>query len=152
VVQHIARGFTRGLAEWLNSLCDLRVKVAEPGEPLAAHTVHLAPDDRHLGVAAPGVVALSSAAPVGGFRPAGSFLFESAARWCGSAMTAVVLTGMGEDGVAGLRAVRQAGGRILAQDEASSVVWGMPGAAAAAGLPDLLAPPEEIAARLAGEP
>jgi two-component system chemotaxis response regulator CheB len=152
VVQHIAGGFTRGLADWLNSACGLRVKPAEAGEPLAPHTVYLAPDDRHLGVSARGAVALSASEPVGGFRPSASYLFESAARAYGPAVTAVILTGMGEDGLAGLRAVRQAGGRVLAQDEASSVVWGMPGAAVAAGLADLVLPPEEIAARLSAEP
>ena len=93
-------------------------------------------------------VAVSDSAPVGGFRPAGTHLFESVAAVYGSSVTAVILTGMGHDGVEGLRSVRRAGGRILAQDEKSSVIWGMPGAAAAAGLPDLILPLEEIAARL----
>jgi two-component system chemotaxis response regulator CheB len=91
---------------------------------------------------------MSSAAPVGGFRPSGTYLFESVARSRGSAAVAVILTGMGEDGLAGLWAVRRAGGRILAQDEASSVVFGMPGAAVAAGLPDFVGPPDAIAGRL----
>src|SRR5262249_52695909 len=77
VVQHIARGFTEGLADWLGKGTALRVKVAEAGEPLAPHTVYLAPEDRHLGVAGRAVL-LSAAAPVGGFRPSGTFLFESA--------------------------------------------------------------------------
>jgi two-component system chemotaxis response regulator CheB len=148
VVQHITRGFTAGLAEWLNTVCDMHVKVAGQGEAPAPRTVYLAPDDRHLGVAGDGRIALSAAAPVGGFRPSGTFLFESVARAHGPAAVAVILTGMGEDGLAGLRAVRQAGGRILAQDERSSVVFGMPGAAVAAGLPDFVGPPEAIAARL----
>jgi two-component system chemotaxis response regulator CheB len=148
VVQHIARGFAEGLADWLNSVCDLRVRVAEQGEPLLPHTVYLAPDDRHLGVSAQGTIALSAGPPVGGFRPAGTYLFESVARVYGPAATAVILTGMGDDGLVGLRAVHQAGGRIIAQDEKSSVVWGMPGVAVAAGLPDLILAPEEMAAHL----
>jgi two-component system chemotaxis response regulator CheB len=148
VVQHITRGFTAGLADWLNTVCDLHVKVAEHGEAPAPRTVHLAPDDRHLGVGGDGRIALSAAAPVGGFRPSGTFLFESVARAHGPAAVAVILTGMGEDGLAGLRAVRRAGGRILAQDERSSVVFGMPGAAVAAGLPDFVGPPEGIASQL----
>ena len=148
VVQHITRGFTNGLAAWLNTLCDLHVKVAEHGERLASHTVYIAPDDRHLGVSNQAVVALSAAPPVGGFRPSGTFLFESAARAFGPAATAVILTGMGDDGVAGLRAVRQAGGRIIAQDEETSVVYGMPGAAVAAGLADQVLPLDRVAARL----
>jgi two-component system chemotaxis response regulator CheB len=149
VVQHITRGFTTGLADWLNTVAGLRVKVAAEGEGLMPHTVYLAPDDRHLGVAAEGKVALSTGPAVGGFRPSGTYLFESVARSHGPAAVAIVLTGMGEDGLAGLRAVRLAGGRILAQDEASSVVFGMPGAAVAAGLPDYVGTPAAIAARLA---
>jgi len=148
VVQHIARGFTRGLADWLNTVCDLRVKLADAGEPLAPHTVYVAPDDRHLGVAAPGVVSLSGSPPVGGFRPAGTYLFESVARVYGAGVTAIIMTGMGEDGLVGLRAVRKAGGRIFSQDEKSCVVFGMPGVAVAEGLPDLILPPEEMATHL----
>ena len=108
----------------------------------------MAPDDRHLGVSAQAVVTLSAAPPVGQFRPSGTFLFESAARAFGPSLVAVILTGMGDDGVEGLRAVRQAGGRVIAQDQASSVVWGMPGAAVAAGLADDVLPLDAIPARL----
>jgi two-component system chemotaxis response regulator CheB len=152
VVQHITPGFVRGLADWLNGSCDLRVKVAEGGEPLAPHTVYLAPDGHHLGLAGPDTVALSAAPPVGGFRPSATHLFESVARACGPATTAVILTGMGDDGVAGLRAVRRAGGRVIAQDEKSCVVFGMPGAAVAAGLADLVLPLDGIAPQLLGGP
>src|SRR5439155_23563979 len=100
-------GFTRGLADWLGTAGPLRVKVAEAGEPLTAGAAYLAPDDRHLGVAGRAAVLLSDAPPVGGFRPSASFLFESAARAFGAAAVAVVLTGMGEDGVDGLPAVRR---------------------------------------------
>ncbi len=149
VVQHITAGFTAGLADWLNKVSGLHVKIAEDGEALAAHTVYLAPDDRHLGVSPRGKVALSAAPPVGGFRPSGTYLFESVARVYGAAAVAVILTGMGDDGVAGLRAVRQAGGRVIAQDEKSCVIFGMPGCAIAAGLADVVLPLDNMAARLA---
>jgi two-component system chemotaxis response regulator CheB len=149
VVQHITRGFTTGLAAWLDTVCLLHVKVAEDGETLAPHTVYLAPDDRNLGVTERGTVALSSEPAVGGFRPSATFLFESVARVAGAATVAFILTGMGEDGVQGLRAVRRAGGRIFAQDEESCVVFGMPAAAIAAGLPDRVLPLDALAARLA---
>jgi two-component system chemotaxis response regulator CheB len=148
VVQHITAGFTTGLADWLDSVCDLRVKVAEPGEALAPSTVYLAPDNHHLGVAGRAAIAVAGAPPVGGFRPSGTYLFESVARSFGGAAVAVILTGMGEDGVQGLRAVRRAGGRVIAQDEKTSVVFGMPGAAVAAGLADQVLPLDAIAARL----
>jgi two-component system chemotaxis response regulator CheB len=148
VVQHITPGFAPGLATWLNSVSNLRVKLAEQGKPLRPHTVYLAPDGRHLGVTPQATAILSSAAPVGGFRPSGTFLFESVAAAFGTAAVAVILTGMGEDGVAGLRAVRAAGGRIIAQDEQTCIVFGMPGAAVAAGLADQVLPLDAIAGRL----
>jgi two-component system chemotaxis response regulator CheB len=136
VVQHIAAGFVGGLADWLGSTCALRVKVAESGEPLARRTVYLAPDDRHLGVRLDQRILLSDEPPISGFRPSADFLFETAARVSAGAMTAVMLTGMGTDGVTGLHVVKSCGGRVVAQDEATSVVYGMPQAAAAAGLVD----------------
>jgi two-component system chemotaxis response regulator CheB len=100
-------------------------------------------------VSAPGVVELSEGPPLNGFRPSGTYLFESAARLYGPALAAVILTGMGSDGVAGLKAVRAAGGTVLAQDEASSVVFGMPQEALAAGVVDAVLGVEAIAPRLA---
>jgi two-component system chemotaxis response regulator CheB len=148
VVQHISPGFTAGLASWLDAICPVRIKVARQGEVPVPRTVYIAPDDRHLGVSAQGQIALSSAPPLGGFRPSGTFLFESVARVYGASAIGVILTGMGEDGVEGLRAIRRAGGRIIAQDEKSSIIFGMPGAAVAAGLPDVVLPLDAIAARL----
>ncbi len=148
VVQHITPGFIDGLADWLNRGSDLHVKVAEDGESLAQHTVYLAPDDRHLEVTPRAAVRLARAAPVGGFRPSGTVLFESAARAYGPAAVGVILTGMGEDGVVGLRALREAGGRVIAQDEQSSVIFGMPGAAVAAGLADLVLALDAVPAHL----
>ncbi len=148
VVQHITPGFTDGLATWLGSVCPLRVRTATHGEPLEPGSAYLAPDGRHLGVSGR-AAALSDAPPIGGFRPSGTHLFESAARAFGAATVAVILTGMGDDGVEGLRAVRRAGGRVIAQDEESSVVFGMPGAAIAAGLADAVLPLDAIAGRLA---
>ncbi len=149
VVQHIATGFVAGLAEWLGASCNLRVKVAEHGEPLARRTVYLAPEERHLGVTADGRAALVDAPPVSGFRPSGTYLFASAARAYGTGVVAVILTGMGSDGVEGLKEVRAAGGRVLAQDEASSVVYGMPGEAVAAGVVDAVVGLDELGPRLA---
>lgn len=151
VVQHITPGFTAGLAAWLSSVCPVRVRVAEDGENLRPGTAYLAPDDRHLGVSGRGTVTLHDSAPVGGFRPSGSFLFESVARAFGASAVAVILTGMGDDGVEGLRAVRRAGGLVVAQDEATSVIFGMPGAAIAAGLADAVLPLGDIAPFLLNE-
>lgn len=148
VVQHIAKGFVNGLASWLNGGSGVRVRVAEEDEPAVPGTAYLAPDERHLGVSPAGRILISSAPPVDGFRPSGTFLFESAARALGAAALAVILTGMGRDGVEGLRRLKALGGRILAQDEASSVVFGMPAAAIEAGLADEVLALEAVAERL----
>jgi two-component system, chemotaxis family, protein-glutamate methylesterase/glutaminase len=148
VVQHIAHGFVAGFVDWLNAGSPLDIRVARHGDAIAPRTVYLARDDQHLGLLDRHTLAVSSAPPVGGFRPSASFLFESVARLYGRAATAVVLTGMGQDGLEGLRAVRASGGRIIAQDEQSSIVFGMPGAAVGAGLADLTLPLSAIAFRL----
>lgn len=148
IVQHITPGFTAGLVAWLDSCCALRVKLAEAGEPLAAGTAYVAPDGHHLLVAPTAMLSLGATPPVGGFRPSATPLFASVAAAFGPAATAVILTGMGEDGVEGLRAVRRAGGRVIAQDESTSVVFGMPAAAIAAGLADVVLPLDSIAPRL----
>jgi two-component system chemotaxis response regulator CheB len=147
LVQHITAGFVDGFAAWLDSQVALRVKVAEADEPLRDGVVYVAPEGRHLGCAGRHVK-LAGAAPIGGFRPSATWLFRAAAEQYGRDALGVVLTGMGDDGVAGLRDLRAAGGRVIAQDEASSVVWGMPGAAVAAGLADAVVPLADIAARV----
>jgi two-component system chemotaxis response regulator CheB len=148
LVQHIAPGFVDGLAAWLNTAASLPVRVAADGDALEAGTVYLAPDDHHLCVPDSSRIGIARSAPVNGFRPSATVLFESVARAFGPSALAVILTGMGEDGVAGLRVIRQCGGRIVAQDEETSVVFGMPGAAVAAGLADVTLPLGAIAPRL----
>jgi two-component system chemotaxis response regulator CheB len=150
VVQHISEGFTAGLVSWLGSGIPLPVKVAEDGEPLAAGTIYVAAERRHLEVTGQGTVALSNGPAVGGFRPSATVLFESVAARYGPAAAVVVLTGMGRDGFDGVVAVKKAGGRVLAQDEATSVVFGMPGVVVAEGLADVVGPVEVLADRLRG--
>ncbi len=147
VVQHIARGFVAGLAQWLDGETALDVRVARDGEAALPGTVYIAPDDRHLGVSGGHTVrvALSDAPPVGTFRPSASHLFESAGRALGRALVAVILTGMGDDGVSGLRVARGLGGEVVAQDEETSVIYGMPREAARAGVVDVVLPLPEIA-------
>jgi two-component system chemotaxis response regulator CheB len=151
VVQHMPAGFTALLADHLNRLGRLPCAEAREGEALRPGRLYLAPGDRHLLVreAAGGMVAqLSDGAPENFCRPAVDPLLRSLVGLCGGKLVAAILTGMGQDGLEGCRALARAGGTVLAQDEASSVVWGMPGAVARAGLAAQLAPPEEIAARL----
>lgn len=152
VVQHIARGFTAGLAHWLSGATALTVKLAELGEPARGGVVFVAPDDRHLGVRRDAYgalrIQLDPAPPIGSFRPSATYLFRSCAETAGAGLVAVICTGMGDDGVDGLRDVRRFGGRVLSQDEASSVIFGMPREAQRAGVVDEVLPLGSLARRL----
>jgi chemotaxis response regulator CheB len=132
VVQHIAQGFEEGMARWLARETALAVRVARQGEPIRPATAYLAPAGRHL-TALAGTVFLDDGPEEGGFRPSASVLFRSLAREYAGAAAGVVLTGMGEDGAAGLLVLRERGGVTLAQGPRSSVVFGMPRAAAERG-------------------
>jgi two-component system chemotaxis response regulator CheB len=148
VVQHIARGFVEGLAGWLDAVTPHRVRVATHGEQLQPGTVYLAPDDHQLWITRRGTVDLSRRAAVGGFLPSASVLFSALAESYGASALGVIMTGMGQDGVDGLRELRATGAHVLAQDEETSVVFGMPAAAIAAGLVDAVLPLPMIGPRL----
>jgi two-component system chemotaxis response regulator CheB len=148
LVQHMARGFLDGFAQWLNGECALSVRVARGAEMLEPGTVYVAPDDLHLGVSATRQAVAIRGDPVNGFRPSASVLFESAANAYGSGLGCVILTGMGSDGVSGLRRVKDRGGYVIAQDEATSLIYGMPGEAVRAGVVDISLPLDVIAESL----
>jgi two-component system chemotaxis response regulator CheB len=149
VVQHNTHGFMPALAKWLNECGNVRVVVATHGGELRPGVMYIGPDHRHIGVTSGGVCALSDGPPIAGFRPSATFLFRSLALAYGPRALSVILTGMGSDGVEGLAAARAAGGQVLAQDEKSSVVWGMPGAAVNAGVVDHVVELDGIAAAIA---
>jgi len=140
IVQHMPELFTRIFAERLNGRCPLQVREAVEGEPVRAGTVYIAKGNWHMEVAAaartgsPPTLRLHQGAPENHCRPAVDVLFRSVAAVYGAGALAVVLTGMGSDGMLGCRVIREHGGSVLAQDQASSTVWGMPGAVANAGL------------------
>ncbi|MEO8334716.1 MAG: chemotaxis-specific protein-glutamate methyltransferase CheB [bacterium] len=152
IVQHIARGFTTGLAHWLGGDTALDVRVAELNELAEPGTVYIAPDDRHIGcrVDRAGAIriVLDDSPADGAFRPSASYMFRSVAESLGRNSVSVILTGMGDDGIAGLRAVKAVGGKVIAQDEASSVIYGMPREAARAGVVDAVVSLNGIARRL----
>lgn len=151
VVQHMPPVFTRQLAARLDRLGPSTVVEAGDGETLAPGTVYIAPGDHHLElVPAPSGARthLHQGPPVNFCRPAVDVMLRSAVAVYGGDLLTVVLTGMGSDGRAGCEAVVGAGGHVVVQDEASSVVWGMPGAVAGAGLAHAVMPVEEIAATL----
>lgn len=133
VVQHIAQGFLAGMAEWLAQTTGMRVHIASHGTtPLAGH-VYLAPDDFQMGICPEGAIVLTRGEPEEHLRPAVSFLFRTLAQAYGPNALAVLLTGMGKDGAAEMKLLRDQGAITIAQDQESSVVHGMPGAAIALG-------------------
>lgn len=148
IVQHIARGFTGGLAEWLAQSADFPVHVTRDGEVLRAGQAHVAPEGWHMSVTNGGRVALTGEPPENGLRPSVSHLFRSVAETYGPRAAGVLLTGMGKDGAEALKRMKDRGAVTFAQDEASSIVHGMPGEAIGLGAVDYVLPPEKIAAAL----
>ncbi|HSV74877.1 MAG TPA: chemotaxis-specific protein-glutamate methyltransferase CheB [Chthonomonadales bacterium] len=146
VVQHLPAGFTKSLAASLARNSALAVSEGQPGQALRVGAVMVAPAGWHTVFDARGCARMTQDPPIHGVRPAADVTLLSLAERFGSRVVAVVLTGMGRDGAVGARAVRTAGGRCLAQDEATSVVYGMPKAAADNGAADSVLPLGAIAA------
>jgi len=142
VVQHIAVGFGEGLVEWLDGSVPAPVRLAAEGD-MASHGIWFAPDDAHLVVDPSMTLSLDRETRGGAHMPAVDILFKSLAAAAGDESIGVVLTGMGADGADGVRAIGEAGGLTMAQDEASSAVYGMPRVARDAGA-DLILPLDEI--------
>lgn len=148
IVQHIAPGFLPGLAEWLGQTTGFQVQIASHGMlPMPGH-VYLAPDEFQMGVGAHGEIHLTQDATEAGLRPAVSCLFRSLAQRFGPRATGVLLTGMGKDGAAELKLMRDAGAVTIAQDRESSVVHGMPGEAVRLDAATHILPADKIAAAL----
>jgi len=152
VVQHMPPTFTRSLAANLTRRIGREVVEAADGELVQSSRVYIAPGGKHLAVRRDStgrlITVCTEQPPEGGCRPSANVLFRTAAATLGAELAAIVLTGMGNDGTAGLGSVRRAGGLVIAQDEASSVVWGMPRSALEAGLTDLVLPLAQIAPSL----
>ncbi|GIF11078.1 protein-glutamate methylesterase/protein-glutamine glutaminase [Actinoplanes teichomyceticus] len=151
ITQHMPPVFTKMFAERLDRSTPLKVVEAGDGMELNPGTVYIAPGDRHLVFNRRGtstLTQLSNAPQENSCRPAVDVMFRSVAALYGGTAFAAVLTGMGQDGRGGAKVLRDAGCEVLAQDEASSVVWGMPGAVVAAGLADEVLPLDRIAGAL----
>lgn len=151
ITQHMPPTFTTILAEHLTRACGRPVREGQDGEPVVAGRVYVAPGAIHMQVARRDnnvVLVLRDGPPVNFCKPAVDPLFSTAAQVWGAACLAVVLTGMGSDGQRGGADIVAAGGSVIAQDEASSVVWGMPGAVAQAGLCSAILPLSQIAQKV----
>jgi two-component system chemotaxis response regulator CheB len=149
VVQHMGAAFMEGFAAWLNGVVGLTVSVAREGERAEAGHAYVAPGDRHLELGAGGHLRITDAPPVGGQRPAATALFRSVAKYAGARGIGVLLTGMGEDGAAGLLEMRRAGASTVAEDESTAVVFGMPAAAIRLSAAGTVLPLDRISAHLA---
>lgn len=145
IVQHISEGFAEGMASWLGKSISLPVKIAEHEERLQDGHVYLAPAAVQMGVAKGRIIIDKTACAENGLRPSVSFLFRSVADEYGMYGLGVLLTGMGKDGAAELKALRKKGALTIAQDEASAVVNGMPGEAVKLQAASHVLPPVEIA-------
>jgi two-component system chemotaxis response regulator CheB len=136
IAQHIPKSFSGPFAKRMNSGCAMTVLEAEDGQQVLPGHVYIAPGDRHLLLARDGaryVCRLDNGEPVNRHKPSVDVLFRSVAQSAGRNAIGVLLTGMGKDGARGLKEMREAGSRTIAQDEATSVVWGMPGEAVSLG-------------------
>ena len=148
IVQHITVGFHQGLVDWLNNVTPLEVKLGEEGEMPMAGEVILAPGGHHMTIDKHRRLTLNEESPVRGHRPSATQLFRSITNVYGANALGVILTGMGDDGADGLVELCRAGGWVIGQDEATSVVYGMPGEAAARGGVSEVRPLPEIASAI----
>jgi two-component system chemotaxis response regulator CheB len=153
IVQHMPPELTAPLALSLTRLANRQVLEGTNGDLVQSRTVYLAPGGYHMLVrAAPdgkALIVLNQQPPEKGCRPSADVLFRSAAAVYGGDLLAVILTGMGNDGAQGIEPIKRAGGHVLVQDEASSVVWGMPESALATGHVDEVLPLNQMAVRIA---
>lgn len=157
IVQHLAAGFVNGFVKWLDDHCAIQVKLVDRAEHLRPGIAYVAADGAHLRVikhtpqakherdALPYLLTPQLGPPQEGFCPSASVLFDSVAETFGHSALSVILTGMGRDGVSGLAKVREHGGRVIAQDQSTSVVFGMPSVAIEAGLADYVLPIDKMA-------
>jgi two-component system, chemotaxis family, protein-glutamate methylesterase/glutaminase len=151
ITQHIPKAFSTPFARRMDSCCQMTVYEAQDGQVILPGHVYIAPGDRHLLVVRDGaryVCRLDDGPPVNRHKPSVDVLFRSVAQQAGRSAIGVILTGMGKDGAVGLKEMREAGSPTIAQDEATSVVWGMPGEAVALGAAAETLPLGQVAARL----
>jgi two-component system chemotaxis response regulator CheB len=151
ITQHIPKAFSTPFAKRMNSCCQVTVYEAEDGQQVLAGHAYIAPGDKHLMVVRDGaryVCRLDDGVPVNRHKPSVDVLFRSVAQNAGRNAIGVLLTGMGKDGAKGLKEMLEAGSQTIAQDEATSVVWGMPGEAVSLGAAQHVLPLDTVAAKI----
>ena len=147
-VQHICLGFLQGFIDWLASSCRLPIQIAQPGDMPQPGTIYFPPEQQHLEVDAQGRFICSDSPPLDGHRPSVTVTFNSVAKFYGRAIVGILLTGMGRDGAEGMQTIVQAGGFTIAQDESTSIIFGMPKEAIDLGAAKEILPIHEIAPML----
>lgn len=153
IVLHLPPDFTKLVTDNIERVTKMPTRAAKHGEPALPGHIYFSPGDMHMRVLKIGetpILCHTDGPPENFCKPAVDVLFRSAAQSFGAGALGLVLTGMGSDGLAGSRAITEAGGAVIAQDESSSVVWGMPGAVAGAGLASAILPLDRIAPAIAG--
>ena len=151
ITQHLPAAFSESFVRHIDSITEMTACIPKHGQTVEAGHIYLAPGDRHMEIARDGsryVIKLLDTEPVNRHKPAVDVMFRSIVRSAGPNAIAVLLTGMGADGAAGMKEMHDAGAKTVIQDEQSSVVWGMPGAAYKLGCTDYVLPLEEIACRI----
>lgn len=147
-VQHICAGFLQGFIDWLVTSCKLHIEIAQPGHVPKPGTIYFPPEQQHLELDERGRFLCSDAPPLEGHRPSATVTFKSVANFYRGATVGILLTGMGRDGAEGMQSIVQAGGLTIAQDEATSAIFGMPKEAIALGAAKLVLPIHAIAPKL----
>ncbi|HEY9670885.1 MAG TPA: chemotaxis-specific protein-glutamate methyltransferase CheB [Waterburya sp.] len=147
-IQHICFGFLQGFIDWLATSCRLPIQIAKPGEIPKSGTIYFPPEQQHLELDNQGRFTCSNSPPFDGHRPSVTVTFQSVAKFYGKATVGVLLTGMGRDGAEGMQCIAQAGGLTIAQDETTSVIFGMPKEAIDLGAAKLILPIHAIAPKL----
>ncbi|HUQ49645.1 MAG TPA: chemotaxis response regulator protein-glutamate methylesterase [Terriglobales bacterium] len=144
LVQHMPASFTTQFAQQLSEIAAIKVKEAEPGEIIAPSTLYLCPGSSHMKVSQTGRITLDEGARINGYRPCADVTLDTAADFAGNMGIGVVLTGMGNDGSQGVQKMKAAGGHVIAQDEGSSVIFGMNAEAIKTGAVDQIHPIENV--------
>lgn len=144
IVQHMPGTFTSQFAQQLQEVTRMRVKEAQPGEIVVQGTAYVCPGSHHMRISQTGRITLDEGPRVNGYRPSADLTLETAADYAGAMAVGVVLTGMGNDGVQGMQRVRGAGGYNIAQDESSSIIFGMNAEAIKAGVVDQVVPLDQV--------
>src|SRR5512142_1526377 len=144
LVQHMPGTFTGQFSKQLAEVCQIRVKEAEPGEILQQGTMYVCPGSHHLRVSPTGRITLDDGPRIAGYRPCADVTLETVAHYAGPMGIATILTGMGNDGSRGVQAIKAGGGYVIAQDEATAVIFGMPSEAIRTGAVDQVLPIDQV--------